>query len=725
MQSQRTEHHYWRRRLSALPVMIAFGLALFGAAGVAWACADVSCQPTWRLGSPAYQCAGQAAISPGNDTRINLLLLMRSLTKAAVKGTAVAQATGDERQFGQTFMSWQGMRAAFWPKPALPADGTSGRSSNCTPPGDFLAQLADERGLPPADREALTRLRAKVGCGAVTWDAAVTSATGREYLAYLKAADAFYAGDWVTARQGFASLTHAHGKWVAETAAYMPIRIGLRAAVAKATGQYGDFDATKVDAAGVAEARATIAAYLKAWPQGRYANSARALTRRVLWLEGNSAGLAHIYEHLLTTTPGEHEAAADLAEEIDLRVFGQDTGESADALTALANTGDTPLLLAVADLKRMRHDETDPKENGKLFPLSAADLAAQAGQFRDNAELAGLLQATRAWYAGEAPGTILTTIPDAARGTSFTPLAFSRQTLRGMALARARDRNEAGFWRDLINGANPLYQRPLVELGLAVRWQHDGQWDQIFAAASPIQDATTRETLMLTVAPPAILRTEARDAARPPHERDIARFTLLYKDLSHAAYGDFGSDVALVPADANLDGGLYSLPRQDRVPVGLFARGNWSDGFPCPPLAGTAAALARSPGDRKAQLCLGDFWRLNGFDSFVLFDKDSHGDALGSGPDAFPGKPVYRDAIYAAIIADRQAAPDIRAYALYRAVMCYAPAGYNGCGQPVRDAADLAAAQAKIPKTMRKAWYNELKATYPDSPWAKSLRYYW
>lgn len=706
-------------------MLIASGLALFTVAGVAWACADVSCQPGWRLGASSYQCDGRAAISPGNDTRINLLLLMRSLTKSADKVMAVAPATGDDRQLGQTFMSWQGMRAAFWPQPVAAPSDTGGASSDCTPPSDFHAELANEPSLPPADREALTRLRAKVGCGAVTWGAPITSATGREYLAYLKAADAFYAGNWVTARQGFASLAHAHSQWVAETAAYMPIRIGLRAAVATATGQYGDFDATKVDAAGVAEARATIASYLKAWPQGRYAASAQALTRRVLWLEGNSAALAHVYERLLTTTPGNDEAAADLSEEIDLRVFGQDTGESADAVTLLTKNGDTPLLLAVADLKRMRHDETDQKESGQLFPLSAADLAAQSSQFKDYADLAGLLQATRAWYAGEDAKAILALIPDAARSASFTPIAFSRQTLRGMALARAHDPNEAGFWRDLINGANPLYQRPLVELGLAVRWQHEGRWDEIFAPASPIQDPTTRETLLLTVAPPTILRAEARDATRTAHERDIARFMLLYKDLTRGHYGDFGADVALVPANANLDAGLYSLAGQDGVPVGLFTRGKWSGGISCPAITRTAATLAVTPADRQAQLCLGDFWRLNGFDSFVPFAGVTQADALGSGPDAFPGKPVYRDTIYAAIIADRHAAADVRAYALYRAVMCYAPSGYTGCSAPLQNAADFAAAEAKVPKTQRKAWYTELKAKYPDSRWAKSLHYYW
>jgi hypothetical protein len=290
-------------------------------------------------------------------------------------------------------------------------------------------------------------------------------------------------------------------------------------------------------------------------------------------------------------------------------------------------------------------------------------------------------------------------------------------------LAKAKDPNEAGFWRELLKGASPLYQRPLVELGLAVNWQRSGQIGKVFAPNSPIQDATTREILLQTVATPAMLRADARDAARPAHERDVARFALLYKGLTRGAYGDFAGDVALVPADANTDGGLYNLARQDKVPLGLFTKGKFSDGFECPSLTQTAATLARSPAHARARLCLGDFWRINGFDNFALFTPDKAPDALGSGPDGFAGKPLTRGAIYSAIIADAKAAPDERAYALYRAVMCYAPSGYNGCAGQINTVREMEAAE--VPKAQRQAWFNQLKSAYPNSIWAKRLRFFW
>ncbi|MCX7282486.1 MAG: hypothetical protein NTX28_00270, partial [Novosphingobium sp.] len=355
--------------------------------------------------------------------------------------------------------------------------------------------------------------------------------------------------------------------------------------------------------------------------------------------------------------------------------------------------------------------------------LSAADLAAQKVQFARHPELFGLLEASRIVYAGEDPKPILAILPDAARQTRFTPLAFSRQMVRGIALGRLRDANEAGFWRELIGGASPLYQRPLAELGLAVRWQRDKRVEQVFAPGSPVTDPAIREILLQTVASPAILRSNAADAARPQHERDVARFALLYKDLTRGAYADFTRDLALVPANANTDGGLWDFARQDAVPAGLFRAGRWSDGFACPSIAETAATLARVPGDARARLCLGDFYRLNGFDDFALYRAEGSEMALGAGPDGFPGRALSRDAIYAAIIADKAAAADLRAYALFRAIRCYAPSGYNGCNGPSRTVEELDAAQ--VPVAVRKAWFSELKQRYPESRWAKSLRFYW
>lgn len=147
--------------------------------------------------------------------------------------------------------------------------------------------------------------------------------------------------------------------------------------------------------------------------------------------------------------------------------------------------------------------------------------------------------------------------------------------------------------------------------------------------------------------------------------------------------------------------------------MALFTAGQTSDGFPCPAIGATARALAANPRDHRARLCLGDFWRLNGFDGFEGLDERPDPAELGGTANDFPGRPIRRGDFYAATIADPRAPADLKAYALYRAVMCYAPSAYNSCG-----------GQA-VEVGQRKAWFEQLKRQYPQSRWARKLRYYW
>ena len=52
------------------------------------------------------------------------------------------------------------------------------------------------------------------------------------------------------------------------------------------------------------------------------------------------------------------------------------------------------------------------------------------------------------------------------------------------------------------------------------------------------------------------------------------------------------------------------------------------------------------------------------------------------------------------------AAAGDKAYALYRAINCYAPSGNNSCGG------------SDVDKSVRKAWFQRLKGDYAKSSWA-------
>ncbi|MBK9009297.1 hypothetical protein [Novosphingobium sp.] len=701
-------------------------LALLGAAALAalavpsalQASADMTCYPSWRLDARELGCSGKAALSPGNDTRINLLLLLRDRQGTSARGLTLPKPEWDEFGYGGTFFDWDYLRATFYPRPA-DAEGGGYGGSRCDSVGNsapaFEAALAANRALRAEERSVLAaaRTRLQQTCSSAEnltpWpDGAIASAAGREFLGYLKAADAFYAARWDEATPGFAALSGASDPWVREAATYMTGRSALNAAQDKAFDDWGGFDGQdKVDKASATAARDGFAAYLKAWPEGRYAASARGLLRRVLWLEGDLKGLSAEYDRLLAAVPAGEDKAAELIQEIDNKLL----------MTEGVNKASTsPLLLATLDLMALRSWEVDP-DSGETVEvkglLTAGDLASQQAAFAAHPQLYSFLQASQAYYAAGDMKAVLTLLPDDARQKAYGPLSFSRQVLRGMALAALNDPNESGFWRELLGGADPLHQRPLVELGLAMSLERDGKLAEVFAKGSPIGDTNVRSRLLLHSAGPELLRAEAANAARPQRERDIALFTLLYKQLTRGRYAAFVSDAPLVRAGANTDAGLWSISTQEQVPVGLFRAGRVSDGYPCPALVQTARTLSARPLDVKARLCLGEFLRLGGFDDFTTLDVRPDKRDLGGAANEFPGEPLTRAAIYAAIMDDKAAAPGDRAYALYRAVRCYAPSGNNSCGGE-------AAEQA-----VRRGWFERLKRDYPGSPWAKKLKVYW
>lgn len=708
--------------MKAMARATALGIGLLALSGIAYACSDPSCDASWKLFANSPDCANRAVLGPGNDSRVNLLLLLRSKAGLGTEGLAQPALDYETGSYGRTFLDWHVLNAGLFPPKPDESDGEGNTyaGSRCVslPAGTagFNAALGASKNLPAAERSALSGARQRLaavcdGSGdapLAPWPEGIASAPGKAFLGYLKGADAFYGERWDEARQSFAALAQVPDPWVRETAAYMLARVELNAAQAKAFDEYGWYAGlSKTDKAAVGRASAALAAYLKAWPQGRYSASAVGLLRRALWLVGDMPALAKEYARLLAAVPAGSAEASVLVQEIDNKLLF--TGDREPAASG-------QLLLATLDLVRMRdnrYEVGDGSMEGKGPELTEADLAAQAPQFAQDPELFTYLQANHAFYVGKDMRRVLQLVPDDSHRSTYSPLAFSRQVLRGQALGALGDRNEAAFWRDLLGGSKALWQRPTIELGLALNYERKGQLAAVFAKDSPIDDTTIRKVLLAHSAGPALLRGAASDAARPLAERDLALFTLLYKQLTRGDYAGFVANRPLVGARANIDAGMWDLINQDQVPVGLFARGRWSDGYPCRPLTVTAATLARNLQDNPARLCLGDFLRLGGFDDFAMLDTAPPKDELGGFAAEFKGRSIERGAIYAAIIAQPRAAPNDRAYALYRAVRCYAPSGNNSCGG------------SEVEPRQRKAWYDQLKREYPASTWAKQLRAYW
>ncbi|MEQ1498781.1 MAG: hypothetical protein ABL914_08955 [Novosphingobium sp.] len=705
-------------------------LGLIGTSAAAFACADSSCYPRWKLFGGGRGCEDRGFLAPGNDTRTNLNFLIADKPHKLPLGDRYPKPSYGTAGYGSVFLDPYVQRAAYFGgRNTKDGDGPTTEAASSsqyegTRCGSYErgsagldAAMQANGALPLAERNAIAAARAsaEVVCAGNGGDETrpariklwpvMASKPGQEFLRYAQASDAFYADDFPAARDGFAALAKAGDPWVRETAAYMLIRTEYAASQSAAIGEYGDFEAAKVDLSAVKRGLAANGAYLNAWPTGRYSASAQGLVRRGLWLAGDYAGLAKQYEYLIETADLGHAAGGDLAFEIDNKWLFNPLAEGAKP--------QAPTMLAVQDLYAMR---TELDEGGDIWrepTLTAAQLEAQKPVFAAQPELFSFLEATHALYIGKNPRRVLSLVPDDAKKPSYSNLAFSRQVLRGQALAALKDRNEEGFWLELLGGAKGLWQRPTAELGLAMSWERSGKLAAVFAQGSPIQESMIRRELIIHSASPAMLRTAASDSTRGQYERDLAAFVLLLKGLSRGDYKAFAEDRKLVRPGANTDGYMYFLPDQEGIPVGLFTKGKWADGYNCPALDQTARTLAANPNAVGARLCLGDFWRLNGFDDLGGLDGLNKPDELGGVAGLFPGKPSPRSAIYASVIADPRAAGPDKAYALYRAVMCYAPAKTNTCGGK-----DVAQGQ-------RKAWYDQLKRDYPSSQWAKKLRYFW
>jgi hypothetical protein len=135
-------------------------------------------------------------------------------------------------------------------------------------------------------------------------------------------------------------------------------------------------------------------------------------------------------------------------------------------------------------------------------------------------------------------------------------------------------------------------------------------------------------------------------------------------------------------------------------------------GYFCRSLDETVLALSKNADDAHALNCLGEFFRTT---RRISTCGPRRGQRRAGGHQ--PRPPSYgqfdRQSYYQHIITSPKAEPEDKRYALYRAVMCYAPGGYNECGGEAVD------------KLMRKGWYTQLKTQYPGSQWAQQLKYYW
>lgn len=699
-------------------------LMLLCSASQAFACAgDGLGRAGWKLDHKDFSNRDNLPfLSPGNDSRVNAQFLMMDARPWPV------DARKDEVKldiYPDYFVLFA--RDAFNDAFARNSCDYAGRPVKdvATTPSDFFeegtrcvsAQSSEdafiqavqaEKALSEAERDALIRSRKELTTACQGKDAtpgaskayvagADASAAAHEFATYLAGAESFYGGAFDAALTAFRSLAKAQNVWLRESARYMIARTLLNKASVGAFAELDGAPEPKVsDHESLKAAEAEFKSYLVDYPHGRYAASARGLLRRVYWLAGDRSQAATEYAWQLTHArdPDANLRSSDLAAEIDSKL-GLDSKDVHDAN-----------LLAIDDLTKMRPADASQKK------FSAADLDAQARDFAGHDALFAFLKAARAYYVDGDHATALKLLGDPTLGPLSPPyLGFSREVLRGQALMASGQYAAAiDHWTRLLPRATQPWQKEAVELGLALSWERSGEVNKAFLKDTQLSSPRIRSILLRYVAGPILLRMAVADPASA-EERKLARFVLLLKEATHGQYAGFLRDYSaegLAKDDADTARPGQYPNYQSSV---LLWSGGADKGYACKDLKSIVGELAANPQDPHAMLCFGDFIRVNGLDGFEASRPAP--DELGGGKSIFPGEPYARGEVYKKLIGLPATPARDRAYALYRAINCYAPANNNTCGGK------------DVEKAQRKAWYDQLKAQYGATTWAKSLRFYW
>jgi len=715
--------------LSPLALALLAGIPL-----AAQASSDDSCYPDWRVSRDSLEpCSNQPFLSPGNDSRVNLRLLLADKKTAPLAPNALGEddlaqgfgpvpfpvyrlvpiPAGEDEPDNQaddsrtaeldTLLQPLGIKREDYTTAGqafLSGEGSRCRSNDDDSATAFISQVI-KADMPPAERDVLVRARLQLltTCDgdAQVVDAQLTpSANAQLFRTYLQAAADFYGGRFGNAERGFAAASTSEVPWLKETALYMTARTSLNQAQAEAFDEYGMPQREQVDKSALSDAEEGFLGYLKAYPQGAYVASARGLLRRVHWLANDQTKLAEDFTWQFTeATEAQRNVSLDaLVEEADLKL-----------LMARNPAANSPMLQLVNDLMAMRA-HTPPL-------LSHEDLDKQKSTFANEPALFDYLQAAYALYVEHQPDAALKHLPtDVPSNLDY--FAFSQQTLRALAMEAKQDwKGAEALWLQLLPLAKQPLQRDQLELALAMNYERSGQLAKVFAADSPISARQVRYILLRNVAGPDLLRQQIAKASDPT-ERQTAQFVLLYKDLLHGQFATFADDLKQASLSEDKLGTSLGYTYSSGQSLTLF---QWNgdkaeSGYACPSIAQTAAALQSEAKNPQALNCLGEFILRNGLDGMPLEQARATG-SLGGTASEFKGETFSRLDGYKQVIANPKAAKTDKAYALFRAINCYAPAGYNSCGGE-----DVAPA-------VRKGWFRQLKTGFADSQWGKSLQYYW
>jgi hypothetical protein len=545
------------------------------------------------------------------------------------------------------------------------------------------------------------------------------SDAAKPYARYLEAAAAFYSGQYDRALALFQALSvDAKPVWVQETSLYMLGRVALNQAQSRYDG-WSDLNAETIDRAALGKAASAFDAYLKAFPQGRYAESARGLFRKIHWLSADGVALTADYQAWqMKIRPGiASQALLDFINETESK--SNPVNASVDVLWAAP-------LLAMQHITASWRPVDDNAQQQK--PVGLDEINAHRSQFADaglEALWSYLTLAHRYWVGKDYTDVLQQTASDAIKGKPSN-VVYSRWVLHGLALMALQRWPEAeAHWQSVLKTVEHSGQKNQAQLLLALVWRQQGALENVYAKGSLAGNNDIQE-FFVHDGKPELLASLLKREDLPSHTRSLAYFTLVNQFVRHRDFKAAGTVLSSYPASG------YALARDVLTPLAWAGQ---KDDYACPSFNELLTAIQQqTPAAAQRLNCMGDFLRTQNWDypPDVIADDVNFGEgrlywhALADYGLPFKDKPtdffgeksgykIYSSLDYYMDVINRRGmvAPEDMAYALHRATHCFASSGNNHCGNQ------------DIPKTQRAAWFKRLKSEFKGSRWAKEQKYYW
>ncbi|HGW6105652.1 TPA: hypothetical protein ACNIQM_003844 [Citrobacter werkmanii] len=579
-------------------------------------------------------------------------------------------------------------------------------SNNTASVSQFFAALLADTALTAEQRQALAQARMGLFSDATREQIESSLATlptdspSQHYKSYLAAAASFYAGDYASAERDFTQLAKSDRQWLAETAQYMLMRTALNKSSQNSVGEYGDFDIAKINREDASQAQILAQAYLQRFPQGQYVDSTRGMLRRINWYLQAWPQLAGLYEQTLQQSADAQQLRETVIEYDN--VYGMAFYDQ----SVLEAFPDAPRVSYIELLRALRLDSN----NNPTLTQAQLDASKPVFEQSQKMPLWHDLQ-LNLWMATGNYAAIIQAVTPAHKLAPRDTLAFSEQVLYGEALMGQKNWTAArDFWQQLLKLSQDNEQRQYVQAKLAATLVYSGDVAAVFAPDSAVTNLRFRSQVLKTQATLEQLRQQAIHGPNN-EERTIALHTLLVRDLTENRFGDWLKDKKLVSEIAPpVIGEAFN-----DVNLSTF---DWNGdtaqaGYTCRSLNETVTVLSKKADDAHALNCLGEFFRTT--QTHVdLWTNSSGNDVLEAAISRKePIGQFDRQSYYQQVITSPTAEVEDKSFALYRAIMCYAPSGSNECGGE------------DVDKLQRKGWFTQLKTQYPGSPWAQKLKYYW